>query len=346
MHPVRECFLDHGKGAAVAAHLRGIAWIDRYYSHASFFRFACEDITELRPARVVYRLRKAGFGDALDVESLVSYQTIIAYEFPSLLMVEVSALVRRLLVQPRNALAGLAAATRALLFPEKRTLRPAQFLLGVPVVARGLYKLAFGGGKEALQPEVYANLRTSLGGFGSFTGIRGEDHVPFAAEPPDAYGLDLSLHRPMQFDFDVSDVLKVKSSVVLDAASVAVGRELYESEAITAFEARIARGRPDLHTAEERFKSAIQSSEGSLRAGKVRSRKVRVGLARFFELAGLPAVRDRAPFGFAGIPALLQSRVIESAVCLKHYLKGFGLGAVRIKPEFEGFSHVRSIRSK
>ena len=142
MHPLRERFLCPWKLAAVAAHLRGVPGDYPNDCDPSFFRFGSQDRYEPSPACIVRGLRKPGVGDTTDVEDFVDNEAVSIYQPSSLLVVEVSALVRRFLVQAGNELAGFAASVGAELLARHRALLPPGLLLSLPVVARRLYRIA------------------------------------------------------------------------------------------------------------------------------------------------------------------------------------------------------------
>lgn len=280
----------------------------------------------------MHGLRKASPGDTLDVQGFVGDETVGIDERLGLLVVEVPALVRRLLVQPGDVFTGLAASCGALLAPSKPPLSPAELLLRLPVVAGRLNRLAIGGDEERLESEVYADCGTVSRSFGRLADIRDEDDVPLSTAVFDGDGLDLSLDRSMQLDLDMSDVLKVEPSVVLEAASVAVGWELDEAEAVAALEAGVARLFTGLQPSEECVERTIQSAKRRLRAGKVRRGKARVGPARLLELARLLAVGDASPLRFVRVPAFSERRVVQASVGLEYRGEGLGLGAVGVEP--------------
>ena len=203
--------------------MRGVPGVYRDYSHSSLFRFLSEDVEEGCPTCIVRGLRKPASDDTSDVEGFVGYQAVSGYQVPSPLVVEISALIGCLLVQARNALAGLAAAIRTFLLPGERPLRSAELLLGVPVVVRWLHGLTFGGNEEALEPEVYAYHCTLFGRCGRLPEVTREDNVPLSAAALDGDGLDSPLDRAVQLDLDVADVLNVESPVLFQLATIPVG---------------------------------------------------------------------------------------------------------------------------
>ena len=152
VHPIRERLFDLRHRAAGRASLRRVPRINHDHSRTSFFRFVRKYLEELRPARVVRGLREPGPRDALDVEGFVGDQAVAVYQLAGLLVVEVSSLVRRLLVQTRDSRTSLAAAMGALLLPGYGTLRPPEFLLSLPIVARRLNRFAAGRYEERSQP--------------------------------------------------------------------------------------------------------------------------------------------------------------------------------------------------
>jgi hypothetical protein len=339
MHPNRERLYDLWKRAATTTYLRGVLRVNCDDSHPSFFRFGCEYVQKSSPARVVNRLRKAGPGDASDVEGFVGYQVVPPYQLAGLLVVEVLPLVGRLFVQARHALTSFAAPVRAFLLSRERTLRPPELFLRVLIVTRGLYGLAIGGRKEALQSEVNADSLTLSSSCGSLAYIADENGVPLAARPLDGDGLDLSLDWPVQLDLDVPNVLEIEPFVLLEPATVAVGWELDEPETVPTFEARIPRTFSSFDSAEEGSEGAVQSAERGLRAGEVGCGKIRIALTSLLELAGLLAIGDGSFLRFVNFPTLFERRVVQAAVSLKHLVESFGLRTIGIETIFEGFPH-------
>ena len=290
VHPIRERLFDLRHRAARRASLRRVPGIDRDHSRTSIFRFVREYLEELRPARVVRGLREPGPRDALDVEGFVGDQAVAVYQLTGLLVVEVSSLVRRLLVQTSDFRTSLTAAMGAFLLPGYGALRPPEFLLSLPVVARRLNRLVVGRYEEALQPEVNANSRTTPGGFGRIPELAGEDHVPFPASPLDGDGLDGPFERAMQLDLDVSDVLEVEPLALLEPTTAPVRRELDGSKPILRLEPRIARSLTGPDAAEESRKRSIQPTERSLGRREVEGGETSTDPPGFFEPPRLLAV--------------------------------------------------------
>jgi hypothetical protein len=348
MRPIRERLLDLRHRTARATRLRGVLRVYRNDSHASFFRFACEDVDELSPTGVVRGLREPRAGYALDVEGFVSDETVGIHELSRLLVVEVPALVGRLLVQLRNAVAGLVALGRALLLARQRTLRPPELLLSLAVVARGLYRRAIRGYEEALQSEVYPNSGTVSGSFGGISEVARKDHIPLAAQCP-LYrdGFDAPLDRTMQLDLDVPDVLDVEpsgASVILESAAVTVGRELDRTEPAFGLEARVAGTLPRLDPAEERLERFVEPPQSGLSGREVEGRKARRDLPGVPEPSRLFAVGDGPFFGLLHVPTFSKSKVVQAAVSFEHRIQGFFLGAVGEQPVFERFSQSYPLR--
>lgn len=339
MHPIRERLLRLRQRSASRTDLRCVFGIDCDNSHASVLCFACEDVEELRPTRVVRGLRQPGSGDTLDVQGFVGDEAVGIHQLPGFLVVEVPPLVGRLLVQLRNAVAGLAASGRTLPLACKRTLRPSESLLRLAVVMRGFYRRARRSDEERLQSEVYPNRRAVPDGFGRISEVAREDHVPLAARPLDGDGLDRPLDSPMQLDLDVSDVLEVQTPVVLQAATVPVGRELDTTEPVFRLVSRVARSAPGLAPAEERLERLVQSAQRSLRRREVEGCEARRGLARRLEPPRLFAVGDRTLFGLVHVPSFPKGKVVEPSVLSEHRVKGKLLRAVGEEPELVRPSH-------
>jgi hypothetical protein len=105
------------------------------------------------------------------------------YQLPRFFMVEVSALVRRLLVQLCHAFASLSAAARAFLFARECPLGSPKLLLSPALVARRFDRFAIRSNKETLEAEIYSNCRTISSRFGSFSDVADQDGIPLAARP-------------------------------------------------------------------------------------------------------------------------------------------------------------------
>jgi hypothetical protein len=90
--------------------------------------------------------------------------------------------------------------------------------------------------QEALESKVYPNRCPVFPGFGSLSDIADEHGVPLTALPFNGHGLNSPDDRTMQLDLNVSDVLEVQPAVVLELASVAVGRKLYGIKAVPPLE--------------------------------------------------------------------------------------------------------------
>lgn len=342
MHSIRERFLDLRGLAARAASLCRIPRIYRDYPDSSFFRFLSEDVEEGSPTRVVRRLRKSSTSDALDVQGFVGDESVSVHQLPSLLVVEVPTLVRCLFVKSSNLLTSLAAAVRTFLLPGDGTLRYPELLLCLPGVARRFHGLATRRNEEALEAEINADGRTVSGGLRCWgtPEIAREDHVPLATTTFDGDGLDFAFDRAMQLDLDMSDVLEIQSSVVFEAASVSVGRELDGPEPIFGLVSWITGRVPGLHAAEESLERLVQTAERSLSGREVRRYEARDNLAGLLEPPRLLAVGDGTPFGFVDVPAFSEGDVVQAAVRFEHHVKSLYLRAVWIKAVLERLPHT------
>lgn len=348
MYPLRERFLDLRHSSARATCLRCVPGINRDNPRTSFFRFVGEDFKEGRPTCIERRLREPGPCDALDVEGFVGDEGVGIHQLPSLLVVEVPALVRHLLVQTGDLLASLGATVGGSLLPGDGALRPSKSFLGFPVATWRFHKIAsfVGGNEEAFQPKVDANGGTISDSFGRVANITAEDHVPLAARPLDGDGLDRPFDRTVQFDLEVADVLKVEPSVILESAPVPVGGKLDGPEPAFRSEPRVAGSIAGLDASEESQKSSIQPAERSLSRREVRRRKARKYLAGFPEVRRLFTVGDGAPFGRVHVAAFSESEVIQAAVDLKDRIKCFDLRAVGVKTILVGLPHGRIVRKE
>ena len=263
----------------------------------------------------------------------------------SFLVVEVPPLVGRLLVQLRNAVAGLTASGRTLPLPCKRTLRPPELLLSLTIVARGLYRLAIRGDEEALESEVDTDRRTISGftSFRRFSEVAREDHVPLAARPLDGDGLDRPFDRTMQLDLDVPDVLEVQAPIILEPTPVAVGWKLNRSETVFGLEARVARSPSRLNPSKERLECFVESAKRGLSRREVQSREAGRGFAGCLESTRLFAVGNRASLDLVKVASLTQSEVVQTMVLSEHQVQSFSLRAVRKQSVLECLPHGRIV---
>lgn len=344
MHPIRERLLDLGKLAARATRLRCVPRIDRYYPNTGAFSLVSEDVEERSPARVVRGFRKSGSGNALDVESFVSNQAVGVYEFASFLVVKVPALISRLLVQASGVVTSFAASCRAFLPACKGSLCPSELRLSLAIVAWWLYRLARGGDKETLQPEIKTYRRALAGSFGRISEVTREDHVPLAEATLHGDGLDRPLNRAMQLDLDVPDVLEVEPSAILEPAPVAVGRKLDGPETTFGLEARVAGRIPHLDPPKERLESLVQPAKRGLSRREVEGREVRENLTTLLEAPRLLAVGDGSFFGLVHVSPIPESKVIQAAVLFKNLIQSLSLGAVRVDPVLVGAPHLLAPR--
>ena len=272
---------------------------------------------------------------------------MLIYQLASPFVVEVPALVRCLLVKSSNLLTSLAPALRTFLLPGNGTLPYPEFPLRLPVVARWFHGLATRRNEEALETEINADFRTIFGGFGcvSWRSLTREDHVPLATTTFDGDGLDRPFDRPVELDFDVSDILDMHTPGFFQLTAISVGRKLDGPEPISWLVSRIA-GRiasRSPHAAEERPERPVQTAERSLKGREVRRREARDNLAGLLEPPRLLAVGDRMPLGFVDVPAFSEGEVVQAAVRFEHRVKSLYLRAVWIKAVLERLPHAEIV---
>lgn len=340
MRPIRELLLNLWKNTTLTTRLRGVLRVNRYNPYPSFLRFGYEDVYELCPTSIMRRLRQSSPRDTFDVKSFVGYQGVRVNQLTRRLVVKVSALVGNLLMQTSYTLSSLTSPGRTLDAPRERPRSPSKPLLGFPVVLGRGDAFAAICDDEALQPEVYTNRHTVTGRLGCVPEVARKDRVPFTALPLDRNGLNDPFDRPMQLDLDVADILKVQASVLFELTAVAIGRELNRSEPIFRLVSRVTWSVACLASAKERLERLIQPPQRRLGRREVESREARTSLAGRLKPPRLFTVGDGAFFGFVHVPTFSQSKVVQSAVLLKHRIKGLLLRAVREQPKLVCFPHL------
>src|SRR5205807_1647562 len=99
--------------------------------------------------------------------------------------------------------------------------------------------------------------------------LDGKTHVPVVHVPLDRNGLDLTLHRPVQFDLDETSALDTQLPVFEPSAAIAVGRKGDTVVPPERTEAREAGLLAASYANEERLEGLIQPAEHILAAGEV-----------------------------------------------------------------------------
>src|SRR5262249_39807430 len=134
--------------------LRRVGGRDRNHPHAGAFRLAVQDVQELAPANIVSGLRQPRARDALNIQRLMRYHAVLAYELARDLVVEVASLVGDLQVLLGESLHRFLAPIAPLPLASHRALRTPERLLRLTVVARRGDLTSIRCHQESFQPKI------------------------------------------------------------------------------------------------------------------------------------------------------------------------------------------------
>jgi hypothetical protein len=217
--------------AAPATGLRRVSRVNGYDFNTGAFCLVPKDSQELRPTCVLRRLGKVqGANHAFDVQTFMGDNPVAAYQIKRGLVVKVLALVSNVSVNTGKSRDRFAPVLASLFLASNRPLRTAQFGLRLPVQFWGVNGFAVTGNEERFQAEVNANRRIIRMFRRHFSEVAHENNVPASGVTLKRRRFYNPLHRPVQFEFDVADVLKVGFSCLVKFRSVAY-RELHAVKA-------------------------------------------------------------------------------------------------------------------
>jgi len=165
-----------------------------------------------------------------------------------------------------------------------------------------------------------------------------ESRIPFAGRrSSDGTGFYLSLDRSVEFDFNVSDLGKLKGIVENFKAKLRIGERVVSKFST---KARIARFFPCLASAEEGTKGKINSHGNVLKRLTENIVQEKMLFFKCRNCAGLIISGKIFLFGFPSCFALFKKIVIEPATTIKRTIKLFQMISIWENPIFKGFSHI------
>ena len=327
--------------AATAALLTGSTGIDFYHRSTSFVCFVLQDALELAPASIGDRptqqavLDHVGHGQAFrSDESKATNESVCD------LVVMLTPLVLDAGMNPPDRPDNLLSVLPTLLLPRNGPLSHAergQFSLEVAWVR---LMLAVRIGEKVLKTHVDASFGKPINWSLCRFDLTREDGVPLVRFALKRNRFDPSTDGTVQFDFDCSDVLDAE--LVIDQFdAVTVSGELNRIETILGFETGITRRLATLDSFKEPLKRFIKTPERSLTGRGIGLLEPFVRSAKIRKLSGLVAVVDRHSMLAPHKIPLLQSGVVESAMCLQHDPKFVFLVGVRVETVLERSSGSR-----
>src|SRR5256884_294655 len=190
---------------------------------------------------------------------------------------------------------------------------------------------------KAIQSDIHADLLGRLRQRHTVP-LDGKTHVPVIHVPLDRNGLDLTLHRPVQFDFDEASALDTQFAVFEQSAAIAVGRKGDTVVPPERTEAREAGLLAAPYPSEKRLEGLIQPAEHILAAGEV-GQSEQSFFPHRLQLLGLVVVVDALAANFPSIAPFLKSGVVELASLVELVLEELTLGLVGVQAVFVGEAH-------
>ena len=165
-----------------------------------------------------------------------------------------------------------------------------------------------------------------------------ESRIPFAGRrSSDGTSFNLSLDRSVEFDFNVSDLGKLKGIVEKLKTRLRIGERIVSKFST---KARIARFSPCLASAEEGTEGKINAHGNILKRLTENIVQERMLFFKRRNRAGLIISGKTFLFGFPSCFSLLKKIVIEPAATIKRTIKLFQMVSIWENPIFKGLSHI------
>src|ERR1700746_3435434 len=253
------------------------------------------------------------------------------------MMMKGGTLVSDFTVRLGHQCGGLAAAVAAALATGKPALGAAQ--VGQPALeVSGIVDLlAIRKCDKAIQSDIHADLLGRLRQRHTVP-LDGKTHVPVIHVPLDRNSLDLTLHRPVQFDLDGASALDTQLPVFEQSATIAAGRKgdtVIPPERTEAGESGLLAAS---YPSEKRLEGLIQPAEHILAAGEV-GQSEQPFFPHRLQLLGLVVVVDALAANFPSVAAFLKGGGVEVASLVELVLEELNLGLVGVKAVFVGEAH-------
>jgi hypothetical protein len=333
--------------AATTARLRRVGRIHPDYRNSGTFRLLSQYVQESCPSRVVGGLSKSERpNNALDIQIFVGDDAIATNQRKRGLVMKVLTLIGDVCVDTGEDSDCLAAVRPSALLPRHGSLATTKFSLRLSVKFRCVHGFAVARDEKRLQTEVNSDSGIWRGFRHRVSYVADEHDVPVSSSLPTGTGVSLkgggfdrAFYGPMQFEFDVADVLESGFSVHREFRAVA-NREVHAVKPTVSTETREPRLVARLQATEERLESAVKPLERSLAGGEVRQRQEGVALSRRFEMPRLFLVGDSAALGIVHGLALTKRGIVQTAVRLQQAGHRLGLSLVRIRPVAERLLHL------
>jgi len=329
----RKVFGDNGMTAR--AKLGSAIGIHPDKLSPSLFRFGREYAEELPPTGI-----GNGFCKTMIAQHLINikflngnYAKLVNY--PScFLMQEVMSPVENALIDAGNNLPGSPSFSRPLLHLGELPLGFSECLLVCPEEAWIMNSLASRKGSKAIKP--YINAYRSAAYWQRLWFIfNGKAGIPLASLPSDGAGLGLPEGLPVELNFDVTDLRKLKITIESEA-KLCIGETII---AVKTFEARIAWLFSSLNSPEEGLERLVQSICDILKHLRVDIAKTRAFLLEFYDTLALLEIRKTFLPLLPAITALFQQPVIQPTTLIKLRLKQVNLVICWEKTIFKSLLH-------
>src|SRR6266704_3529981 len=327
--------LGHGRSAY--AYLAGSTRIHLHQLSPGARSLVREFGKERVPSGVVDRASQYSARKSFDVEVFHRDQPVAFHQPTADIMMKGGTLVSDFTVRLGHRSGGLAAAVAAALATGKPALGAAQVCQPALEVSGIVDLLAIRKSDKAIQSDIHADLLGRLRQRHTVP-LDGKTHVPVIHVPLDRNGLDLTLHRPVQFDFDEASALDTQFAVFEQSAAIAVGWKGDTVVPPERTEAREAWLLAAPYPSEKRLEGLIQPAEHILAAGEV-GQSEQSFFPHRLQLLGLVVVVDALAGNFPSIAPFLKSGVVELASLVELVLEEPNLGLVGVEAVFVGDAH-------
>src|SRR5438874_708566 len=301
--------LGHGRSAY--AHLAGSTRIHLHQLSPGARSLVPEFGKERVPSGVVDRAGQYSARKSFDVQVFHRDQPVAFHQPTAEIMMKGGTLVSDFTVRLGHECGGLAAAVAAALATGKPALRAAQVCQPALEVSGIVDLHAIRKSDKAIQSDIHADILGRLRQRHTVS-LDGKTHVPVVHVPLDRNGLDLTLHRPVQFDLDETSALDTQLPVFEPSAAIAVGWKGDTVVPPERTEAREAGLLAASYANEERLEGLIQPAEHILAAGEV-GQSEQPFFPHRLQLLSLVVVVDALAANFPSIAPFLKGGVVAPA---------------------------------
>lgn len=335
----RESFIN--QHSAPAAHFGCVAWVNQYHNAPSFYRFGRRELYQLVPCYIRNAFsQRVVLNHPLDIQVLKSDKAIVIDQFPAFFVSKVTPFIGDSVMNVSNNLFCLAPFWCPIRLFTQFALCFSQRLFFLTKEAGIFNRLTIGEGQKSCQPQVNPNRQIAdrqrlWFNFTRETGIPVADRIALNCQ-----GLDSSLNRPVQFDFDITYFGDGQPITQLETRLLE-GETVIPAKALKAGKAVFVSG---LNPAKERLKSQINPLLHVLQ-------DLRIDLGKFW-IVGFPAGQylvgiieaQALLLDFPNLLTQTKRRVVDLSANLKGLIKA---GALRFgwkHPVFIRLSHTDILR--